>query len=268
MKTIFITNDDGIQAQGIQTLINLMSRLGRVIVVAPDSARSGAGCSITPTRPVELGKWDGSISPEVTGLLPAPGPHPIEYYTCSGTPVDCVKIASEHVLTQAPDLMVSGINHGDNASVSMHYSGTVGAVIEGTLKGWHAIAFSLQSFDKLARFEHCYDTIVRIAEHIMNHPLPNGQFLNVNFPVVDQLKGIRITRTARGAWTSEWANANRPYGNRAFWLTGQFGNLEPESTDTDYWALDHGYASASPIQLDMTAYQSMNLLKDLEGIKL
>lgn len=263
-KTIFITNDDGIQALGIRTLAHLMSRLGRVIVVAPDSARSGAGCSITPTIPVELSQWNGFGSSNLDQMLPEAGPYPIEYYTCSGTPVDCVKIASEQVLDQVPDLMVSGINHGDNASCSVHYSGTVGAVIEATLKGWPAIAFSLRSLNKLANFAPFYDTIIKVATHALSHGIPKGEALNVNFPEVESLKGIKVVRLAEGQWSCEWASAHNPHGKKAFWLTGHFTNLEPECPDTDYAALDEGYASVTPIQLDMTAYKSLELLKYLE----
>lgn len=259
MKTIFITNDDGIQAKGIQVLAQLMSRLGRVVVVAPDGPRSGAGCSITPTTPVILSPYTGSFGVSGASLSGQDG---IELYTCSGTPVDCVKVAAEQVLTTAPDLMVSGINHGDNASCSVHYSGTMGAVIEATLKGWPAIGYSLRTFDKDADFTPYCEEIVRIAEHVLAYGLPAQQCLNVNFPEVEALKGTRVTRMALGQWSAEWQDAHNPHGKRAFWLTGHFTNLEPEATDTDYWALDHGYASVAPIQMDMTAYETMRALRE------
>lgn len=263
MKLIFITNDDGIQALGIRTLAHLMSRLGKVVVVAPDSARSGASCSITPIRPVELAVWHGYDGGDSDPLLPAKGDYPIEYYTCSGTPVDCVKIASEHVLDAVPDLMVSGINHGDNASVSVHYSGTVGAVIESTLKGWPSVAYSLRSFDKRPDFAPFFESIVKIAECVLANGMPRYECLNVNFPEVEEIKGIRVGRMARGSWSGDWVDAHNPLGKKTFWLTGQFTNLEPESTDTDCWALEHGYAAVTPVHLDMTAYDSMNVLKKM-----
>lgn len=258
MKTIFITNDDGIQAKGIQVLAQLMSRLGRVVVVAPDGPRSGAACSITPTIPVVLQPYHGSfpvLAQSGGGVAEA------ELFTCSGTPVDCVKLASEQVLTSAPDLVVSGINHGDNASCSVHYSGTMGAVIEATLKGWPAIGYSLRTFDKDADFTPYCEEIVKIAEHVLAHGLPQGQCLNVNFPEVPVLKGMRVTRMARGQWSAEWQNAANPHGKRAFWLTGHFTSLEPEAEDTDYWALDQGYASVTPLQLDLTAYDTLAVLR-------
>lgn len=254
-KLIFITNDDGVQAQGIHVLAQLMSRLGKVVVVAPDSARSGAGCSITPTIPVILEKVPKSPS-EVHDSQ-----HSIEWYTCTGTPVDCVKIASEQVLEREPDLMVSGVNHGDNASCSIHYSGTMGAVFEATLKRWPAIGFSLRTFKKETDFSPYYDAIVKIASYVLECGIPPYECLNVNFPEVDVLKGIRVGRLAIGEWSCEWADASNPHGKTAFWLTGYFTNLEPESTDTDYWALDHGFASVTPIKMDMTAHESLEMLK-------
>lgn len=259
MKTIFLTNDDGIQAKGLQTLARLMSRLGRVVVVAPDGARSGAACSITPTIPVELKQYTGAL-PEMPEC--PVGEYPIEYYTCSGTPVDCVKLGHEQVLKASPDLMVSGINHGDNASCSVHYSGTMGAVIEATLKGWPSIGYSLRTFDKNADFCPYFEAIVKIADTVLKNDLPQDQCLNVNFPEVEKLQGIRVARMARGQWSAEWAEAHNPHGRRTFWLTGHFTNLEPECEDTDYWALDHGYASVTPVKLDMTAYETMDTLRE------
>ncbi|MBQ0049028.1 MAG: 5'/3'-nucleotidase SurE [Bacteroidales bacterium] len=257
---ILITNDDGIQALGILTVARLMSHLRRVIVVAPDSARSGAGCSITSTRPVEFAAWKGKASPEADELLPEAGPYPIDYFTCSGTPVDCIKIADEYVLNGAPALLVSGINHGDNASCSLHYSGTMGAVIEGTLKGWPSVGFSLRTTNHLANFKPHHDAILRIARFVLDNGMKQGEALNVNFPEVDELKGIKATRMARGKWEQEWADAHNPHGKRAYWLTGCFTNLEPEADDTDYWALDHGYCSVTPFQLDLTAHETLKKL--------
>jgi len=248
-RLILITNDDGVHAKGIRTLARLMAPLGEVYIVAPDSGRSGAGCSITPTRAIELQHLedDGSL----------------HFYSCSGTPVDCVKLACEQVVPRQPDLVVSGINHGDNASISLHYSGTMGAVFEACMKGIPAIGFSLQNFDADADFSHCEDSVVKIAEHILEHGLPNSVCLDVNYPQVDKLRGTKVTRLAHGSWTSEWANAVHPYKDNLYWLTGKFSNLEPESEDTDYWALEHGYASITPVKMDMTAYDCIEKLHTL-----
>ncbi len=248
-KLILVTNDDGYQAQGIGELTELMQTLGDVVVVAPDSARSGAACAITPTRPVEL--REVTCEPD------------LRIVACSGTPVDCVKLALEQVCPRRPDLVVSGINHGDNASISLHYSGTIGAVIEACMKGLPAIGYSLRTRNSQCDFSPYHDVILQVARHVLTHGLAQDVCLNVNFPEIPCLKGTRITRMGRGAWDAEWADAAHPHGGRHFWLTGRFRNLEPNASDTDYWALDQGYASITPIQLDMTAYSQIPSLQSL-----
>ena len=246
-KLILITNDDGYTAQGIHELTQLMAPLGEVVVVAPDSARSGAGCSITPTLPVTL-----RLVEEREGVT---------VYSCSGTPVDCIKLATEQCVPGTPDLIVSGINHGENASVSLHYSGTMGAVIEGCIKGIPSIGYSLRTLSKECDFSPYREVVRRVAEQVLQHGLPELTCLNVNFPEVEVLKGTKVGRMARGLWTGEWTEANHPHGQQCYWLTGQFNNLEPEADDTDYWALDHGYAAVTPIHLDMTNHAYLNTLK-------
>lgn len=246
---ILISNDDGYQAQGIQVLTQLMQRLGDVIVVAPDSARSGASCAITPTLPV--------------GIRPISQQPGLTVVACTGTPVDCIKLACEQVCPRMPDLIVSGINHGDNASISIHYSGTMGAVIEGCLKGIPSIGFSLRTRSQQCDFSPYEETILRIARFVLEKGLPHDICLNVNFPEVSQLLGLRACRLSRGRWSSEWAPANHPHGGRYFWLTGRFDNLEPEAHDCDYYLLDQGYATITPIQMDMTAH---DFLKELDSL--
>lgn len=252
-KLILITNDDGVSAQGIGVLAELMLTLGEVIIVAPDSARSGAACAITCTQAITLRR---RADMEREGL---------SIYTCSGSPVDCVKLALEQVCPRHPDLIVSGINHGDNASCSIHYSGTMGAVIEGCMKGIPSIGYSLRTLSHKCDFSPYADTIVRTARFVLEQGLPQDVCLNVNFPEVPQLAGVRACRMGRGRWVQEWISANNPRGMNAFWLTGRFLNLEPHAEDTDYWALDHGYAAITPIKLDMTDYQTLNHLASLEG---
>lgn len=247
---ILITNDDGVHSKGIHVLARLMATLGEVYVVAPNAARSGAGCSITPTMAIELKHLEEQDN--------------MHTYSCSGTPVDCVKLACEKVVPRRPDLIVSGINHGDNASISLHYSGTMGAAFEACMKGIPAIGFSLQDFSEDATFTQCEKAIVKIAQHVLQHGLPHFVCLNVNFPVIDEIKGIKVARLAQGSWTSEWADAKHPYKDNLYWLTGCFSNLEPQAEDTDYWALEHGYASVTPIQMDMTAYDCLEKLQELK----
>lgn len=245
---ILISNDDGYQAQGIQELTQLMCQLGEVIVVAPTGARSGAACSITPIVPVRL-----------TPISQQPG---LAVYACSGTPVDCVKLALEQVVPRRPDLVVSGINHGDNASCSLHYSGTVGAVLESCMKGIPSIAFSLRTRDKECDFSPYAQVILQVASHVLQQGLPEDVLLNVNFPQVPSLKGVSVCRMARGEWRCEWVPAQQ---SNEFTLSGFFVNLEPEAKDTDYWALDHGRAAVTPLQLDMTSYAALPGLESLNS---
>lgn len=239
---ILISNDDGVEAQGIQELTALMQRLGDVVVVAPDGPRSAASCSISPisTITVEL-------------IREEPG---LKVYRCSGTPTDCVKLALDGLLDQKPDLVVSGINHGDNASVSAHYSGTVGAVLEACMKQVPGIAYSLKTRNQKCDFSPYHEVILRTARYVLENGLLPDTLLNVNFPEVAELKGARVCRLARGRWLKEMQKV----GDGAFRLSGFFMNLEPEAEDTDYWALDHGFASITPLHLDLTDYELLKTL--------
>lgn len=244
---ILISNDDGTEAQGIGELTQLMFPLGDIVVVAPDRPRSGAACSMTVTDDITLCLLERSAQ--------------LTRYACSGTPADCVKLALERVVDRRPALVVSGINHGDNASVNVHYSGTMGAVMEACMKGIPAVGFSLRTRDKQCDFAPYGNAIQRIAQHVLHHGLPQGTCLNVNFPQVEALCGLRVCRMARGAWESEWEEADKP---GAFRLTGRFTCLEPEAEDTDWWALDHGFGAVVPLQIDMTNNGYLAALKSLE----
>lgn len=239
---ILISNDDGVGAQGLEVLTALMCQLGDVVVVAPDGPRSAASCSISPltTLTIKL-------------LQTQPG---LKVYQCSGTPTDCVKLALDGLLERRPDLVVSGINHGDNVSVSVHYSGTVGAAFEACMKAVPAIAYSLKTKSQQCDFRPYEAVVLQTARYALEHGLPEDVLLNINFPEVAELKGTRICRTGRGRWMKEMMQV----GENQFRLTGYLQNLEPEAEDTDYWALDHGYASITPIQLDMTAKGSLPAL--------
>ncbi|MCH5168695.1 MAG: 5'/3'-nucleotidase SurE [Prevotellaceae bacterium] len=253
---ILISNDDGVQAQGIRVLTNMMRTLGDVIVVAPDRPRSGASCSITPVTPLT-----------VDLLQHEPG---LSVYTCNGTPTDCLKMALEVVVSKKPDLVVSGINHGDNSSVCLHYSGTVGAVLEACMKQVPAIAYSLCTHSQQCDFSPYEQVILHTARYVLDHGLPQDVLLNVNFPEVKQLKGAKVCRIGRGLWIKELEPVSEPQidGQRivhgTYRLTGCFQNLEPEATDTDRWALENGYAAITPVQLDMTTYSLMDTLDSLK----
>ncbi len=237
---ILISNDDGVQAQGIQVLTALMQRLGDVIVVAPDGPRSAASCSISPITNIRISL-----------LCDEPGK---KVYKCSGTPTDCVKLALDGLLQVRPNLVVSGINHGDNASVSLHYSGTVGAVLEACMKQVPGIAFSLRTKSQQCDFCPYEEVILQTASRVLRDGLPQDTLLNVNFPEVQALNGTRLCRIGRGRWMKEMEKV----AEGEYRLTGYFQNLEPEAEDTDYWALDHGYAAITPVQLDMTNYSFLN----------
>ena len=237
---ILISNDDGVQAQGIQELTALMRQLGDVIVVAPDGPRSASSSCISPAMSVTLRCLE-----QQEGLA---------IWQCSGTPTDCVKLALEKVVPRKPDLMVSGINHGDNASVSLHYSGTVGAVKEACMKQVPAVAFSLCTHRQQCDFRPYRPLVLDVASHVLAYGLPSDVMLNVNFPEVPRLAGVRVCRASRGDWREEWLEE----APGTYHLTGTFVNLEPDATDTDVWALDHAFASVTPLALDMTAYDLLS----------
>ena len=245
---ILISNDDGFSAKGINVLVETLRGLGEMVVMAPDGPRSGASGAITSELPVRYTKVK-----EEEGLT---------VYKCTGTPVDCVKLALFELLPRCPDLVIGGINHGDNSAVNVHYSGTMGVVIEGCLKGVPSIGYSLCDHDADADFRPMLPYVRKIAEQVLANGLPKGTCLNVNVPKTPELKGIRICRQTDASWGSEWARGQHPKGGEYFWLTGKFTNNEPEAEETDRWALEHGYVAITPIQIDMTAYPLIDQLKN------
>ncbi len=244
---ILISNDDGYSAKGINELAKTLAGLGEIVIMAPDGPRSGASAAITSEFPVRYYKVK-----EEEGLT---------IYKCTGTPVDCVKLALFELLPRCPDLIVGGINHGDNSAVNVHYSGTMGVVIEGCLKGVPSIGFSLCDHDAEADFKPMLPYVRKIAEQVLSKGLPKGTCLNVNAPKTDTLKGLRICRQTDASWGSEWYRGQHPKGGEYFWLTGKFTNNEPDAEEADRWALEHGYVAITPIQIDMTAYALIDELK-------
>ena len=245
---ILITNDDGITAPGIRTLIDVMNSVGDVVVVAPDSPQSGMGHAITvnSTLFVEKVKVNGGAQIE---------------YSCSGTPADCVKLAVDQILERKPDLCVSGINHGSNSSINVIYSGTMSAAIEAGIEGIPAIGFSLLDYSWNANFEASKKYVKIIAENVIKEGLPKDVVLNVNIPNLPEkeLKGIKICRQARANWVEEFDKRTNPQGRVYYWLTGKFVNLD-HGEDTDEWALKNGYISVVPVQFDLTAHHSIQTL--------
>ncbi len=245
---ILVTNDDGIMAPGIRHLVEFMLEIGDVVVVAPDKPQSGMGHAVTIVNPIRLEKITGN------------GAH--DEYSCSGTPVDCVKLAVNKVLHRKPDLLVSGINHGSNSSINVIYSGTMSAAIEGAMEDIPAIGFSLLDYSYHADFVSGKKYVQQIARNVLKQGLPKGICLNVNIPAVSEteLQGLKVCRQARGNWQEEFDHRKDPRGKDYFWLTGHF-RLHEDSNETDEWALKQNYVSVVPIQFDFTAHGLIPELK-------
>lgn len=247
---ILVTNDDGITAPGLRTLINIMNTIGDVVVVAPDSPQSGMGHAIT---------LDSTLYVERVYINEGPQFE----YNCSGTPADCVKLAIREILERKPDLCVSGINHGSNSSINVIYSGTMSAAIEAGIEGIPAIGFSLLDYKWNADFEATKRFVKIITENVLNNGLPNGVILNVNIPNVSekQIKGIKICRQAKANWEESFYKRKNPQGRDYYWLSGKFVNLDG-GEDTDEWALENNYISVVPVQFDLTAHHYIKNLND------
>lgn len=245
---ILVTNDDGITAPGIRTLISVMNELGDVVVVAPDSPQSGMGHAVTIDDTLycdEIKVDDG----------------PQKEYHSSGTPADCVKLAVSEILDRKPDLCVSGINHGSNSSINVIYSGTMSAAVEAGVEGIPAIGFSLLDYSWNADFEPLKKYIKQITENVLENKLPDGVVLNVNFPKSESFEGIKICRQARANWVEEFDKRENPRGKKYYWLTGKFVNMD-KGEDTDEWALANNYISVVPVQFDLTAHHFIHKLNN------
>ncbi|XZF14891.1 5'/3'-nucleotidase SurE [Chitinophagaceae bacterium MMS25-I14] len=238
---ILVTNDDGITAPGIRALVEAVKDLGQVIVVAPDSPQSGMGHAITIGQPLRLDKV--SIFEDLE----------IEAYQCSGTPVDCVKLARDKVMQRKPDICVSGVNHGSNASINVIYSGTMSAAMEAAIEGIPSVGFSLLDYRFDADFSTAKDVAKEIAGRMLAQPMPEHMLLNVNIPSVygEFFKGLKICRQAYAKWAENFDHRVDPRGKDYYWLTGQFVNMDTEN-GTDIEALQQGYASIVPIRFDLT----------------
>ncbi len=247
---ILVTNDDGITAPGIRALTEAVKGLGKIVVVAPDKPQSGMGHAITIGQLLRLQKsniFEG-----------------VEAYSCSGTPVDCVKIAVDKILHRKPDLCVSGVNHGANHSINVIYSGTMSAALEASIESIPSIGFSLLDYSIDANFEAAVKYARIIVEQVLKSKssLDKHLCLNVNIPAVEPslVKGIRICRQAYAKYEEEFDERKDPHGKKYYWLTGEFVNFD-KGKDTDVWALKHNYVSVVPVQFDLTNY---TLKKQLE----
>ena len=245
---ILISNDDGYEAKGIHCLIELIRDMADILVCAPDGARSGYACAFSATLPLTL-----------TCRHQEPG---LEIWSCNGTPVDCVKIAlAELCGNRRPQMVIGGINHGDNASVNTHYSGTMGVTLEGCMKYIPSVAFSLCDHSDDADFHPLEPLVRQIVRKVLDEGLPKGVCLNVNFPLTDHYQGVKVCRMAYGTWGNEVVKCHHPRGYDYWWMVGKYTNDEPEAEDTDNWALRHNYVAITPTRIDVTAYEMIEPLK-------
>ncbi|RYY63585.1 MAG: 5'/3'-nucleotidase SurE [Chitinophagaceae bacterium] len=196
----------------------------------------------------------------------APGIHyfgDIEAYQCTGTPVDCVKLAVDKVLHHSkPDICLSGINHGANHSINVIYSGTMSAAVEAAIESIPSAGFSLLDYSLEADFTAARHYIRQIVEQMLAHPLDKHTVLNVNFPIAtpDEIKGVKLCRQAYAKYEEDFLERTDPHGRKYYWLTGEFINFD-EGTDTDVWALANNYVSVVPVQFDLTHYRQKEQLE-------
>ena len=249
---ILVTNDDGIHAPGLRNLISVVKEFGDLLVVAPDKPQSGMGHAITINSTLRINLLSSSAG--------------YTEFSCSGTPVDCVKIAVNKILPRKPDLCVSGINHGANYSINVIYSGTMSAAMEGAIEGVPSIGFSLLDYSIEADFRAAQYYAEQLIAFVLKNGMERGVCLNVNIPKgpAEEIKGLRVARQAQGTWIEELDERTDPAGRKYYWLTGRFENFEPEADDTDAYALQHNYVSVVPVQFDLTAYNVMPNIKQLE----
>jgi 5'-nucleotidase len=246
---ILVTNDDGISAKGIRTLYESVRDFGDVVIVAPDSPQSGMGHAITIHDPLRLSPTD--IYGNITALA------------CTGTPVDCVKLAIYEVIKRKPDLLVSGINHGFNTATNVLYSGTMSAAVEGAMEGIPSIGFSLGQYDADADFSGCPDVVRSVIREVLNNGMKEGVCLNVNIPNAAEgpVKGIKVCRQAHAYWADRFESRKDQFGKTYYWLSGDFEDQEP-ANDTDLHWIKQGYATIVPTQFDLTSYDAIEALEN------
>lgn len=241
-KIILVTNDDGVTSSGIKNIIEAVKHLGKVVVVAPDKPQSGMGHAITIGQPLRLTKVDIFEG--------------IEAYACSGTPVDCVKLAVDKILMRKPDICISGINHGANHSINVIYSGTMSAAMEAAIESIPAVGFSLLDYANDADFSASRYFVTTIVSRVLNGNYGNHFLLNVNIPKLplNKINGTKICKQAYAKYKESFLERIDPHGRKYYWLTGEFVNYDT-SEDTDEWALNNGYVSIVPVQFDLTNYE-------------
>ena len=253
---ILLTNDDGYFSNGIKTLAQLLVKYGDVLWIAPKDVQSGKSTAITMENPLKL----NLISDEMSE-----NGHKLTFYSLTGTPVDCVKLAMvKFFCDQAPDVMVSGINHGSNASAAAIYSGTLGATIEGTIYEIPSIGFSIDSHDPEIDLSPITENFDKLFTYFLNFPPAKGVYLNVNFPNIKPAmsKGIHFAAQGRGRWTKEFNTLQDPHGNECYWMSGSFLDQEDREEMGDHKLVQEGYISIVPHKIDTTDYSEIDRLKN------
>jgi len=247
---ILITNDDGVTAPGIMNLVAAVKDFGKIVVVAPDKPQSGMGHAITIGQPLRLHKLHTIDN--------------VETWSCTGTPVDCVKLAVDKILHRKPDLCLSGINHGANHSINVIYSGTMSAAVEAAIESIPSVGFSLLDYRIDADFTGARKFVRIIVEKMLHTKLDKHTVLNVNIPSVapELLKGYKICKQAYAKYVEDFIERKDPHGRHYYWLTGEFVNFD-KAKDTDVWALDNNYVSVVPVQFDLTNYTLKSKLEKL-----
>lgn len=247
---ILITNDDGVTAPGIMNLVAAVKDFGKIVVVAPDKPQSGMGHAITIGQPLRLHKLHTIDN--------------VETWSCTGTPVDCVKLAVDKILHRKPDLCLSGINHGANHSINVIYSGTMSAAVEAAIESIPSVGFSLLDYRIDADFTGARKFVRIIVEKMLHTKLDKHTVLNVNIPSVapELLKGFKICKQAYAKYVEDFIERKDPHGRHYYWLTGEFVNFD-KAKDTDVWALDNNYVSVVPVQFDLTNYTLKSKLEKL-----
>ncbi len=243
---ILITNDDGIDAQGLQALRKGLARLADTKVFAPMSQMSGASHSFSLRKPLEVAWRDADT------------------VAVDGTPTDCVMLAVRGLLSDKPDLVVSGINHGPNLGDDVTYSGTVAGAIEGTLLGIPSLAVSCVSWQE-CRFEAAVHFAVKIARLVLKHGLPRNTLLNINVPSLSRrsIRGVRFTKLGKRIYRDMIVETKRHNGRRYFMIDGADPDWERQA-DTDFEAIEQNMVSITPFHLDWTNHRALAILRRWE----
>lgn len=249
-QNILISNDDGINSKGLRALIEVASEFGDVIVVAPEAGMSGMSHAITMNTPLLLRLIKESPS--------------VKVYACQGTPVDCIKIAVDYIMDQPPTLILSGINHGANSNMSVIYSGTMGAAMEGSMYRIPSIGFSILSHSPTEDLSACKKIARTIIEKVLSDNTNPSICLNVNIPTIpyEEIKGIKVCRQSLGCWFEDFTKHTNPRGQDYFWLTGAFHPIEPDANDDDETLLGQNYVTIVPVKTDITDYEQLKRMQE------